>query len=128
MTKSLRLTWAWLWAGLAAVLLGAAAAAIAAIALSGRDRDEVALAVGLIGFPAVLGAAALGTLALAAARPAGGRWRTLRRWALALAGAVALVGGIASLAQGSNGALVLVFAGVGVLALLALDVRGGSGE
>ncbi len=126
--RSLRLTWAWLWAGLALALLAIGAAAIAAIALAGSDRDEVELAVALIGFPALLGAFALGIMAVVAARPSVGPLRAVRRWVLALAGAVGLAGGIAAAAQGSQGALLLIAAGASVLVLLALDVRGGRGE
>src|SRR3990172_8421846 len=97
----LSLTWAWLWTGLAFALVAAGAATIAIIALSGSDGGEVALAVLLIGFPALLGALALGMLALAVARPTGAGWRSVRRWAIAF---------------------------VGALAYLALDLRRGTGE
>jgi len=126
--SGLRLTWAWAWTMVAAGLLALAAAIIAAIAISGSDRDEVALAVALIGFPAVLGACVLGTLAVVAARPAGARPRSVRRWALALAGAVAVVGGVIRLEQGSLDAVLLVAVGASILALLALDVRRGKRE
>ena len=81
--SGLRLTWAWLWTLFAFALVVAGAATIAVIALSGRDGGEVALAVLLVGFPALLGALALGMLALASARPTGAGWRSVRRWALA---------------------------------------------
>ena len=126
--SGLRLTWAWLWTLAAVGLLALAAAVITAIALSSSDRDEVVLLAALIGFPAVLGAFALGTMALVTARPAGARWRSVRRWALALAGGVALVGGLASLGQGSLDAALLATAGAGILALLALDIRRGKGK
>jgi len=122
------MTWALLWAGLAFALVVAGAATIAVIALSGRDGGEVALAVLLIGFPALLGALALGMLALAVARPTGAGWRTVRRWAIAFAGALALLFGIAGLATGATQAVLLLAAGVSALAYLALDVRRGSGE
>src|SRR3989337_265989 len=70
--SGVRLTWAWLWGFLALVLAVAGVATIAIIALSGHDGGEVALAVLLIGFPALLGVLALSVLALAAARPARG--------------------------------------------------------
>ena len=124
----LRLTWAWLWTVLAFALVAAGAATIAIIALSGRDRGEVALAVLLIGFPALLGALALGMLALASARPAGAGWRSVRRWAIAFAGALALLAGIAGLATGATQAALLLAAGVSALAYLALDLRRGRGE
>jgi len=125
---SLRLTWAWLWTGLALALLALAAGVITLIALAGSDRDEVTLAVALIGFPAALGALALGTLAVVTAKPKGTRWQSVRRWALALAAGVALVGGLASLEQDVEGGALLIAAGAGVLALVALDVRRGRGE
>ena len=126
--RSLRVTWAWLWAFLAFALVVAGAATIAIIALSGRDGGEVALAVLLIGFPALLGALALGMLALASARPAGAGWRSIRRWAIAFGGGLALLAGAAGLAAGSTQAVLLLAAGVSALAYLALDVRRGSGE
>ena len=126
--RSLRFTWAWLWAFLALSLVAAGAVTIAIIALSGRDGGEVALAVLLIGFPALLGALALGMLALASARPTGAGWRSVRRWAIAFAGALALLAGAAGLATGATQAVLLLAAGVSALAYLALDLRRGSGE
>ena len=111
--------------GLAALLLVAAAVIITVIALSGRDRGEVALAVLLIGFPALLGVFALGTLALIMARPSGGLWKAARRWVLALIGGAALLGGLASVSDGSQGAVLLTVAGATALAFLWLDVRRG---
>jgi len=125
---SLRLTWAWLWGLLAVALVAAGAATIAIIALSGRDRGEVALAVLLIGFPALLGALALGMLALTVARPTGAGWRSVRRWAIAFAGGLALLAGAAGLATGATQAVLLLAAGVSALAYLALDLRRGGGE
>ena len=127
--SSLRPTWAWLWVFLAMVLLTTAAAIITAIALSGRDQGEVALAVLLIGFPALLGVFALSTLALIMARPRGGLWKAARRWALALIGGATLLGGLATVAEGGVGAIALIVAGACALAFLALDIRRGrSGE
>lgn len=126
--SSLRPTWAWLWTLAAVVLAAAGASVIAVIALSGGDTGEVALAVLLIGFPAVLGALALGMLALTAARPKGAGWRVVRRWAIAFGGGLALLGGIAGLAAGSTQAVLLIAAGVSALAYVGLDVRRGSGE
>ena len=126
--RSLRPTWAWLWTLLALALALAGVATIAIIALSGRDGGEVALAVLLIGFPAMLGVLALSVLALVAARPAGAGWRTVRRWAIAFGGGLALLAGIAGLATGATQAVLLVAAGVSALAYVALDLRGGSGE
>jgi hypothetical protein len=123
--RSLRLTWAWLWTLLAVVLLAAAAAVITVIALSGRDSGEVVLAVVLVGFPAVLGVFALGTLALIMARPSGGRWKAVRRWGLALLGGAALLTGLASVRDGAESAVPLIVAGASALAFLALDVRRG---
>ena len=114
--------------GLAALLLVAAAVIITVIALSGRDRGEVALAVLLIGFPALLGVFALGTLALIMARPSGGLWKAARRWVLALIGGAALLGGLASVSDGSRGAILLTVAGATALAFLWLDIRRGRGE
>jgi hypothetical protein len=124
-TSGLRVTWAWLWTFLAFALLAAAAAAIAIIALSGRDRGEVARAVLLVGFPALLGAFALGTLALLMARPSGAGWRAVRRWALALIASSALLAGVVTLADGTRGAVALIVAGASALAFLALDLRRG---
>ena len=124
----LSLTWAWLWTALALALAVAGAATIAIIALSGSDGGEVALAVLLIGFPALLGALALGMLALAAARPTGAGWRSVRRWAIAFVGGLALLAGAAGLASGSTQAVLLLAAGVSALGYLALDIRRGSGE
>ena len=124
----LSLTWAWLWTSLAFALVVAGAVTIAVIALSGSDGGEVALAVLLIGFPALLGALALGLLALAAARPTGAGWRSVRRWALAFGAGLALLGGIAGLATCATQAVLLVAAGVSALGYLALDLRRGSGE
>ncbi len=123
--RSLRPTWAWLWSGLAALLLIVGAVTIAVIALSGGDRGEVALAVLLIGFPALLGVFALGTLALIMARPSGGLWKAVRRWGLALMGGAALLGGLASVSDGSRGAILLTVAGATALAFLWLDIRRG---
>ena len=124
----LSLTWAWLWTFLALAMAVAGVATIAIIALSGRDGGEVALAVLLIGFPALLGALALGMLALASARPAAAGWRSVRRWAIAFAGGLALLAGAAGLASGATQAVLLLAAGVSALAYLALDIRRGSGE
>ena len=126
--SGLRLTWAWLWTLFAFALVVVGAATIAVIALSGRDGGEVALAVLLIGFPALLGALALGMLALASARPAAAGWRSIRRWAIAFAGALALLAGAAGLATGATQAVLLLAAGVSALAYLALDIRRGTGE
>ena len=126
--RSLRPTWAWLWTLLALALALAGGATIAIIALSGRDGGEVALAVLLIGFPAVLGVLALSVLALVAARPAGAGWRSLRRWAIAFGGGLALLAGIAGLASGATQAVLLVAAGVSALAYVALDLRRGREE
>ena len=104
----MRLTWAWLWGLLAFALVVAGAATIAIIALSGRDGGEVALAVLLIGFPALLGALALGMLALASARSTGAGWRSVRRWAIAFAGGLALLAGAAGLATGATQAVLLL--------------------
>jgi len=125
--RSLRVTWAWLWAFLAFALVAAGAVTIAVIALSGRDGGEVALAVLLVGFPALLGALALGMLALASARPAAAGWRSLRRWAIAFAGGLALLAGAGGLATGATQAVLLLLAGVSALAYLALDLRRGRG-
>jgi len=124
----LSLTWAQLWTLLALLLAVAGAASIATIALISGDGGEIALAVLLIGFPALLGALALGILALAAARPTGAGWRSLRRWAIAFGAGLALLGGIAGLATGSTQAALLVAAGVSALGYVALDVRRGGGE
>ena len=124
----LRLTWAWLWTALALALAVAGAATIAIIALSGSDGGEVALAVLLIGFPALVGALALGMLALASARPTGAGWRSVRRWAIAFAGGLALLAGAAGLAAGSTQAVLLLAAGASAFGYVALDLRRGSGE
>lgn len=126
--RSLRITWAWLWAGLASALLVAGAVIITVIALSGSDRGEVVLAVALIGFPALLGVFALGTLAMIMARPTGSWWRAVRRWALALVGCAALLGGLLTLGEGGAGAVLLAVAGASALAFLALDLRRARGE
>ena len=126
-TSGFRPTWAWLWAFLALAMLVAGAAIITAIALSGGDRGEVVLAVALIGFPALLGVFALGTLALIMARPGGSWWRALRRWVLALVGSTALLGGLLTLREGGAGAVLLAVAGVCALAFLWLDIRRGRG-
>ncbi len=123
--RSLRPTWAWVWSGLAALLLIVGAVTIAAIALSGGDRGEVALAVLLIGAPALLGVFALGMLALIMARPRGGLWKAVRRWGLALLGGAALLGGLATISEDTGGAVPLVIAGASALAFLWLDVRRG---
>ncbi len=123
--RSLRPTWAWVWSGLAALLLIVGAVTIAAIALSGGDRGEVALAVLLIGAPALLGVFALGMLALIMARPRGGLWKAVRRWGLALLGGAALLGGLATVAEDTGGAVPLIVAGASALAFLWLDVRRG---
>ncbi len=126
--RSLRPTWAWLWSGLAGLLLIVGAVTIAVIALSGGDRGEVALAVLLIGFPALLGVFALGMLALIMARPSGGLWKAVRRWGLALIGGAALLGGIlAPVSEDAGDAVLLIVAGACALAFLALDVRRGRG-
>jgi hypothetical protein len=124
---SLRLTWAWLWTLLALALLVAGAVIITIIALSGGDRGEVVLAVALVGFPALMGVLALGTLAVIMARPTGTWWRTLRRCVLALVGSTALLGGLLTLGEGGAGAVLLAAAGVSALAFLALDLRRGRG-
>ncbi len=124
-TSGLRPTWAWLWISLAALLLLAAAAIIAAIALGGNDRGDVILAVLLIGFPAILGVFALGTLALIMARPSGARWKAVRRWGLALLGSAALITGLVTVTEDASGALPLIVAGACVLAFLWLDIRRG---
>jgi hypothetical protein len=126
--RSLRLTWAWLWSFLALALLVAGAVIITAIALSGGDRGEVILAVALIGFPALLGVFALGTLAVVMARPTGTWWRALRRWVLALVGSAALLSGLASVREGGFGAILLAVAGASALAFLWLDIRRGRDE
>ena len=126
-TSGLRPTWAWLWVLLALALLISAAAIITAIALSGGDRSEVILAVLLIGLPALLGVFALGTLALIMARPSGGLWKAARRWALALIGGAALLGGLATVSEDAGDAVPLIVAGACALAFLALDVRRGRG-
>lgn len=126
--SGIRVTWAWLWTFLAGCLLASGAIAVAVIALSGRSGGEVALAVLLIGFPALLGAFALGTIALVMARPTGKGWRALRRWSLALLGSVALIIGIVTLGEGARGAIPLIVAGATALAFLALDLRRGTGE
>ncbi len=123
--RSLRLTWAWLWAFLALALLVAGAVIITVIALSGSDRGEVALAVALIGFPALLGVFALGTLAVIMARPTGTWWRAVRRWLLALVGGVALLTGVATVRESGQGAILLIVAGASALAFLWLDIRRG---
>ncbi len=127
-TSGFRPTWAWLWMFLAMALLATAAATIAVIALSGGDRAEVVLAVLLIGFPALLGVFALGMLALIMARPSGGLWKAVRRWGLALIGGAALLGGLASVAEDTRGAVPLIVAGACALAYLALDIRRGRDE
>ena len=123
--SSLRPTWAWLWVSLAVLLLGAAAGFIAVIALSGNGRDEVILAVLLIGFPAILGVFAFGTLGLIMARPSGARWKAVRRWGLALLGSAALLTGLATVTEDPGGALPLIVAGASALAFLWLDLRRG---
>ncbi len=123
--RSLHPTWAWLWVLLALALLISAAAIITAIALSGGDRSEVILAVLLIGLPALLGVFALGTLALIMARPSGGLWKAARRWALALIGGAALLGGLATVSEDAGDAVPLIVAGACALAFLALDIRRG---
>ena len=124
-TSGFRPTWAWLWAFLALALLVAGAVIITAIALSGGDRGEVVLAVALIGFPALLGVLALGTLAAIMARPGGSWWRAIRRWALALVGSAALLGGLLTVWEGDAGSVLLAVAGSCALAFLWLDVRRG---
>ena len=123
--RSLRPTWAWIWSGLAALLLIVGAVTIAVIALSGGDRGEVALAVLLIGAPALLGVFALGMLALIMARPRGGLWKAVRRWGLALLGGAALLGGLTTVSEDAGGALPLIVAGASALAFLWLDIRRG---
>lgn len=125
--RSLRLTWAWLWTFLALALLVAGAVIIGAIALSGRDQGEVLLAVALIGFPALLGAFALGMLAVVMARPTGSRLKAIRRWGLALLGGIALLTGLATVREGDQGAIILIVAGASALLFLALDIRRGRG-
>jgi hypothetical protein len=85
----------------------------------------VALAILLIGFPAILGVFALGTLALIMARPSGARWQAVRRWGLALLGGSAFLTGLATVADDVRGALPLIVAGACALAFLALDLRRG---
>ena len=126
--RSLRPTWAWVWSGLAALLLIVGAVTIAVIALSGGDRGEVALAVLLIGAPALLGVFALGMLALIMARPRGGLWKAVRRWGLALLGGAALLGGLATVSEDAGAAVPLIVAGGSALAFLWLDVRRGRGK
>ncbi len=123
--RSLRPTWAWLWMFLAMALLTTAAVLITVIALSGRDRGEVLWLILIIGPSAVLGAFALGMLALIMARPSGGLWKAVRRWGLALIGGAALLGGLATVAEDTRGAVPLVVAGASALAFLWLDVRRG---
>jgi peptidoglycan/LPS O-acetylase OafA/YrhL len=113
---------------LAMALLTTAAVTITVIAISGGDRSEVILAVLLIGFPALLGVFALGTLALIMARPSGGLWKAARRWALALIGGAALLGGLATVSEDAGDAVPLIVAGACALAFLVLDVRRGRGE
>jgi hypothetical protein len=108
-------------------LLVAGAVIITVIALSGSDRGEVILAVALIGFPALLGVFALGTLAMIMARPSGLWWRALRRWALALVGGAALLAGLTTVSEGGLGAILLAVAGASALAFLWLDIRRGRG-
>ncbi len=127
-TSGLRPTWAWLWTGLAALLLIVAAVTIAVIALSGGDRDEVKLAVLLIGAPALLGVSAHGILALIMDRPSGRQWKAVRRWGLALIGGAALLGGLATVSEDARGAVPLIVAGACALAFLALDIRRGRDE
>ena len=123
--SSHRPTWAWLWVFLAVLLLVGAAGFIAVIALSGNGRDEVTLAVLLIGFPAILGVFALGTLGLIMARPTGARWKAVRRWGLALLGSAALLTGLATVTEDIGDALPLIVAGASALAFLWLDLRRG---
>jgi hypothetical protein len=123
----MRVTWAWFWSILAALMLLLGGGFIVVIALSGRNQGEVALAILLIGFPALLGVFALGTMALVMARPSGARWRAVRRWGLALVGGTALITGAVTIGDG-RGALALLVAGACALAFLALDLRRGSGE
>lgn len=118
----MRITWAWLWSALAVLLLIVGGGILVLIALSGRSQGEVALAILLIGLPALLGVTLLGTLALVMARPTG-RWRTVRRWALAFIGGTSLLTGLATL--GDGGAVPLIIAGLTALAFLALDIRRG---
>ena len=127
-TSGFRPTWAWLWSFLALALLVAGAVIITAIALSGSDRGEVILAVALIGFPALLGVFALGTLAMIMARPTGSWWRAARRWTLALVGGAALIAGLATVGESGRGAILLIVAGACALAFVWLDVRRGRGE
>lgn len=122
MTSTVRLTWSWVWAVLALALLIAGAAILTAIALSDRSQGEVALAMALIGVPALLGVFALGTLAAVAAHPTGARSQRLRRWLLALLGSAALVLGLISVFAGLGSAVLLAIAGGGILLFLALDV------
>jgi peptidoglycan/LPS O-acetylase OafA/YrhL len=122
--RSLRFTWAWLWSALAALLLLVGGGFITVIALSGHSQGEVALAILLIGLPALLGVLALGTMALIMARPSGNRWRVIRRWGLALVGGTALLIGVITLGTGSGG-FALIVAGACALAFLVLDLRRG---
>ncbi len=123
--QPLRTTWAWVSAGAAAGLLGVAAAVISAIAATGGERDDVLLAVALIGFPAVLAAFTLGTFAIAMARPTGARWRAGRRWALAFTGLLLLMAGVALLGRDGQAAVLFIMAGLSALSFLVLDVRRG---
>lgn len=125
---SLRLTWSWLWTLLALALLAAGAAVITAVALGGGDGGEVALAVVLIGFPALLGAFALGTLAVVMARPVGARGKAVRRWVLAFVGSFALLTGLATLGGGGLSAVALIAAGASALLALGLDLWRERGE
>ncbi len=112
---------------LAMALLTTAAVTITVIAISGGDRGEVALAVLLIGFPALLGVFALGMLALIMARPSGGLWKAVRRWGLALVGGAALLTGLATVSGDTAAAVPLIVAGASALAFIWLDIRRGRG-
>lgn len=118
-----RLTWAWASATGAVGLLAVAGVTIGAIALTGGNRDDVVLAVALIGFPAALVVFALGTLAVMMARPEGARWRAGRRWALAFVGLLLLMTGLALLGRDERAAALFILAGLSALSFLALDVR-----
>jgi len=120
--RDFRLTWAWTSVILAVVLLTAAAVTIAGIALRGADRSEVKLAILLIGFPALVAVASTAALGVIVSRPAGSKAKSIRRWLVALVGAVTLLCALATMSQSASGVL-LVVAGLCVFVYLALDIR-----
>ncbi len=122
---ALRLTWAWVWTLLALIVSIVGAGTIAAIALSGADSGEVALAALLIGFPALLAAFALGSLALMASRPTGAGRVAIRRWLMALVAGVCLLAGLAVVPEDGLRGAVLIAAGGSFLAFLVRDLRRG---